>query len=46
MQITIGRVVAILSLMVAVAGIAWSVMPRPVPVETATVTKGRRRIEP
>jgi HlyD family secretion protein len=41
MQITIGRVVAILGLIVAVAGIAWSMRPRPVPVETATVTKGR-----
>ena len=41
MRITIGRVIAVLGLMVAVAGIAWSVMPRPISVETATVTKGR-----
>ena len=41
MRITIGRVVAVLGLMAAVAGIAWSVMPRPIPVETAAVTKGR-----
>jgi HlyD family secretion protein len=40
MRITIGRVVAVLGLMAAVAGIAWSVMPRPIPVETAAVTKG------
>jgi HlyD family secretion protein len=41
MRITIGRVVTFLGVILAVAGIAWSVMPRPVPVETATVTKGR-----
>jgi HlyD family secretion protein len=41
MQITIGRVVAVLGLMAVVAGIAWSVMPRPIPVETAAVAKGR-----
>jgi HlyD family secretion protein len=41
MRITIGRVVAVLGLMAAVAGIAWSLMPRPIPVETAAVTKGR-----
>ena len=29
MRITIGRVVAVLGLMAAVAGIVWSVMPRP-----------------
>jgi HlyD family secretion protein len=41
MRITIGRVVTVLVVILAVAGIAWSVMPRPIPVETATVTKGR-----
>jgi HlyD family secretion protein len=40
MRITISRVVAVVGLMAAVAGIAWSVMPRPIPVETAAVTKG------
>src|SRR5512139_3463528 len=41
MRITIGRVVAVAGLMVAVAGVVWSVIPRPISVETATVTKGR-----
>ena len=41
MRITIGRVVTVLGVILAVAGIAWSVMPQPIPVEAATVTKGR-----
>lgn len=41
MRITAGRVATALGLMAAVAGIAWSLMPRPIPVETATITKGR-----
>src|SRR5512139_776209 len=41
MRITIGRVVTVLVVILAVAGIAWSVMPQPIPVEVATVTKGR-----
>ena len=41
MRITIGRVATVVILLAAAAGIAWSVMPRPIPVETATVTKGR-----
>jgi HlyD family secretion protein len=41
MRITIGRVVTGLVVILAVAGIAWSVMPQPIPVEAATVTKGR-----
>lgn len=41
MRITIGRVVAGVLLLAAVAGIVWSVMPRPIPVETAMVIKGR-----
>jgi HlyD family secretion protein len=41
MRITVGRAVVVLSVMAALAGIAWSVMPRPIPVETAAVTKGR-----
>jgi HlyD family secretion protein len=41
MRITIGRVVAVLGLVAALAGVAWSVIPRPIPVETATVAKGR-----
>lgn len=41
MRITVGRVVMALGLAAAVAGVAWFLMPRPVPVETATVIKGR-----
>lgn len=41
MRITIGRLATVVILLAAAAGIAWSVMPRPIPVETATVIKGR-----
>ena len=41
MRITLGRAVTVLLLLAAVAGVVWSVMPRPVPVEVAAVTKGR-----
>lgn len=41
MQITVGRTIVALGVIVAVAGIGWSVMPRPVPVEVATVVKER-----
>jgi HlyD family secretion protein len=41
MRISIGGAALVLGLMAAVAGIVWSVMPRPVPVETAAVSKGR-----
>jgi HlyD family secretion protein len=41
MRITIGRLVTVLGVILVVAGIAWSVMPRSIPVETAAVTKGR-----
>ena len=41
MRITVRRLITVLIAIAAVAGIAWSVMPRPIPVETATVTKGR-----
>lgn len=41
MRFTIGRVAMMLGLAVAVGGLGWFLMPRPVPVETATVTKGR-----
>jgi HlyD family secretion protein len=41
MRITAGRVIMMLGLMAAVAGIGWFLMPRPVLVETAAVTKGR-----
>ena len=41
MRITAGRVGWRWASLAAAAGIAWSLMPRPIPVETATVTKGR-----
>ena len=41
MRITIRRLVTVLIVIAAAAGIVWSVMPRPIPVETATVTKGQ-----
>ncbi|MBI5322247.1 HlyD family efflux transporter periplasmic adaptor subunit [Bradyrhizobium sp.] len=41
MQITAGRVGLTLGAMAAAAGIVWFLLPRPIPVETATVTKGR-----
>jgi HlyD family secretion protein len=41
MRITLGRAVSVLLLLAAAAGIVWSLMPRPVPVEVANVTKGR-----
>jgi HlyD family secretion protein len=41
MRLTIGRAVIAMLLLGAAAGIAWSLMPRPIPVETAEVTKGR-----
>jgi HlyD family secretion protein len=41
MRITAGRMVMALGLMAAVAGVAWFLMPQAVPVETATVAKGR-----
>jgi HlyD family secretion protein len=41
MQITVGRVVTALAIAGALAASVWAVMPRPVPVETATVSKGK-----
>jgi HlyD family secretion protein len=41
MRLTIGRAVTFTLLLAAIAGIAWSLMPRPIPVETAEVTNGR-----
>ena len=41
MRFTIGRAAMMLGLAVAVGGIAWFLLPRPVPVETATVIRGR-----
>lgn len=41
MRIAIGRVSIVLGVMAAAAIIVWAVMPGQVPVEVATVTKGR-----
>lgn len=41
MRITIGRAITALIGAAAAAGIVWSVIPRPLLVETATATKGR-----
>jgi HlyD family secretion protein len=41
MRITAGRVIIALGFVAAAVGIAWSLMPRPIPVDTAIVTKGR-----
>lgn len=41
MRITAGRVGLALGALAAAAGIAWLLMPKPVPVETAAVSKGR-----
>jgi HlyD family secretion protein len=41
MRLTFGRVFAFAAMSVAAATVLWSVMPRPIPVEAAEVTKGR-----
>jgi HlyD family secretion protein len=41
MQIAVGRVVTALAIAGALAASVWAVMPRSVPVETATVSKGK-----
>ena len=41
MRLTIGRVLALAAILAAAATILWSVVPRPIPVETAMVTKSR-----
>lgn len=41
MHITLGRSLTALGLLAALALGIWSVMPQPIPVETATVTKGK-----
>jgi HlyD family secretion protein len=38
---TIGRVLVVAAISAVAATIIWSVLPRPIPVETSTVTKGR-----
>jgi HlyD family secretion protein len=41
MRISIGRVLAVVVALATVAGIIWALMPRPIPVEIAAVSKGR-----
>ena len=41
MRITAGRVGMALGAVAAIAGIVWLLMPKPIPVETVAVTKGR-----
>ena len=41
MRFSIGRVAIAVAVLAAVGAIAWSVVPRPIQVETATVAKGR-----
>lgn len=41
MRITLGRVVSVLAIAAALALGVWAMMPRPVAVETATVSKGK-----
>ena len=41
MRITAGRVGLALGALAAAAGIAWFLMPQPIPVETVAVIKGR-----
>ena len=41
MQITLGRVLTALAIAAALAALVWALIPRPVPVETAAVSKGK-----
>lgn len=41
MKITAGRIVAILGIAAAVAATIWAMAPKPIPVDAATVSKGR-----
>jgi HlyD family secretion protein len=41
MKVTLGRVLTAFGIAAALALAVWSLMPKPVPVETATVTSGR-----
>ena len=40
MRVTIGGTVTVAVLLVIAAGVVWSLLPRPIPVEAAAVTKG------
>jgi HlyD family secretion protein len=41
MRMTVGRALGFVLMVTAIAGIVWAMLPQPVPVETAQVTKGR-----
>ena len=41
MRLTVRRLITVLIVIAAAAAIAWSAVPRQIPVETAAVTKGR-----
>lgn len=41
MKITLGRLLATLGIFAAIALIIWAVLPKPIPVETATVRTGK-----
>jgi HlyD family secretion protein len=41
MKITLGRILAALAIAAALAALVWALIPRPVSVETAAVTKGK-----
>jgi HlyD family secretion protein len=41
MKMTLGRVLTTLGILAALALVVWAFLPKPIPVETATVTKGR-----
>jgi HlyD family secretion protein len=40
MRVTVGRIMALLLLLVAIVGTIWVVLPRPIPVETYEAKKG------
>jgi HlyD family secretion protein len=41
MKITLGRIITVLAVVAGLALAAWALMPKPIPVDTATVTKGK-----
>jgi hypothetical protein len=41
MRFTIGRLITALVLLATTAAAVWALMPRPISVETATVTRGK-----
>ena len=41
MKITLGRILTALGVLAALALVVWAFLPKPIPVETATVTKGK-----